>query len=96
MQGWAGEAAGDPVGEGWDWDGSSWFGVVCDFTVVMKLEEGRSERWGKLRPVMMGLLVLLGGGSRSGEVVWGKNEDITRMFGRSRFSMVVLYKTYSK
>lgn len=32
------------MGEGPDWDGLSWFDVVCGFTVMLKLEEGWSER----------------------------------------------------
>lgn len=62
----------------------SCFGTAAVFGPgpLLKLVEGRNERGGRPRPVMRGLLVLLGGGSKRGEeeeVIWGRSQSVTML-----------------
>lgn len=66
------------------WVGLSCFGAAAVFGPgpLLKLVEGWNERGDRPRPVMRGLLVLLGGGSKRGEeeeVIWGRSQSVTML-----------------
>ena len=95
--GWAGWQAGDPVGERLDRMGLSWFRGVGVFVIMSQLEMGRSDRRGKALPVIRGLLVLLGGGSRrgeEGEVSWGRGGQRNCQITTARTTLLRLLINY--
>lgn len=81
-----GACSAELTGDKRHWAGLSCFGAAAVFGPgpLLKLVEGRNERGGRPRPVMRGLLVLLGGGSKRGqgeeeEVIWGQSKSVTML-----------------
>lgn len=78
-----GACSAEVTGDERHWAGLSCFGAAAVFGPgpLLKPVEGQNERGGRPRPVMRGLLVLLGGGSKRGEeeITWGRSQSVTML-----------------